>query len=105
MDHKRLVEARHVADWDERDSIPGAFAVLDEDGRRTFVYTCPCGCGQQIGLPIRNLADAAPASPAWLFNDSLTSPTLTPSIRRLVGCRWHGFLTGGEWQPCGDSGK
>lgn len=105
MGVRDLVKARHVEDWDQRDGTPGAFDVLKEDtGAVTFVYCCPCGCGVQIGLPIRPETDPAPARPAWLWNGSLSSPTLTPSIRRLDGCRWHGFLTGGEWQPCGDSG-
>lgn len=105
MDHTKVTNAQHVPDWDERDNRPGSFDILEEDGRKTFVYCCPCGCGQQIGLPIRSEEHAAPAAPAWAWNGSLTSPTLAPSIRRLDGCRWHGFLTGGEWQPCGDSGK
>lgn len=100
-----LVTAKHVPDWDRRDGIPGAFGVLTEGSVITFVYCCPCGCGQQIGLPIRAATDPAPTRPAWLWNGSLDSPTLTPSIRRLDGCLWHGFLTGGQWQPCSDSGQ
>ena len=103
--HTRTVAAVLNQDWDARDTIPGAFDVLTENGRRTFICSCPCGCGMQLGLPIYLAHEQQPERTAWLWNGSLDSPSLTPSIRRLDHCRWHGFLTSGEWQPCGDSGR
>lgn len=105
QNHTKAVAAEHLADWDARDTVPGAFDVLVEDGRRTFVYCCPCGCGQQIGLPVYLDGEPKPERTAWQWNGQMASPTLQPSIRRLDGCLWHGFLTAGEWQPCGDSGR
>ena len=37
---------------------------------------------------------------AWKWDGNEAKPTLTPSILRKSGCRWHGYLTGGEFRTC-----
>jgi hypothetical protein len=69
---------------------------------------CPCGCDQRLYVPFRNPLDDGPSydpdRPAWdRTGDTFETLTLTPSIRRAHGCGWHGFITGGEIQTCGDS--
>lgn len=74
---------------------PGAFRLLG-DGPDRFTgmqFVCPCGCGDRITLDF----DTFSGPPHWRWNGDRSSPTLTPSIQRLVGCRWHGFLTAGEF--------
>lgn len=70
-------------------SVPGAFQ-FDENG---IQFNCPCGCGSMLGASF----------PRWTFDaDKIT---LTPSVRRLDGCKWHGFLTDGVFTFCEDSGR
>jgi hypothetical protein len=88
--HQRL----NNADWE--DVAPGTFQLVDKDTGLTFV--CPCGCGSVICLPFVGRI-------TWQWDGDRTHPTLRPSIRQLRGCRWHGHLVAGVWQPDGDSGK
>lgn len=37
---------------------------------------------------------------AWRWDGNLEQPTLTPSIQKMNGCRWHGYLVGGQFQGC-----
>jgi hypothetical protein len=55
-------------------------------------FVCPCGCGEVLGVGFK------PGS--WTFDGNLDAPTVTPSIQHLDGCRWHGFLTAGEFKTC-----
>lgn len=61
-------------------------------------FSCPCGCWGIVRLPVDG-------TPSWKWNQDEDRPTLEPSIRRMDGCKWHGFLTDGWWTPCGDSGQ
>ena len=98
------VRAERRANWDALENGPAGGFMFDVD-HRSVIYLCPCGCEQLGALPIVKGDEQAAQRPAWHWNGNEDSPTLTPSIRRLDGCRWHGFLTAGEWQPCGDSGR
>ncbi|WP_246176697.1 DUF6527 family protein [Parvibaculum sedimenti] len=60
-----------------------------------MAFRCPCGCGSEGNLPFR-----PEPSPSWNWNGNEASPTLTPSVRWVGGCRWHGWLTDGEWRAC-----
>jgi len=71
---------------------PGQYCVKDG----YLLFCCPCGCGSLTNLPIDG-------SRVWQFN--LIECSITPSIRQLVGCKYHGFLTEGFWIFCGDSGN
>lgn len=83
------------------DARPGAFQFEAND--KGLFYTCPCGCGDEGFIGFRGLSD--PARPSWIWNGNRQAPTLDPSIRRTVGCKWHGYLQAGIWKPCGDSGQ
>lgn len=88
--------------WDDG-VVAGAFN-FEDDGippYNSIVYACPCGCGQLISLPI---ATGPKQDRYWSWDGNRESPTLQPSIRRLDGCHFHGFLTAGVWTFCSDSG-
>lgn len=67
----------------------------------SIIYICPCGCGHLISLPI---AIGEKLDHYWQWDGNREQPTLQPSIRRLDGCRFHGYLTAGVWTFCSDSG-
>jgi Family of unknown function (DUF6527) len=72
---------------------PGAF-FIDEDGAK-LTFICPCGkC--YITLPLNG--------GGWTWDGNREYPTISPSIRRMDRCHWHGYLKAGVWEPCGDSG-
>jgi hypothetical protein len=73
---------------------PGAVAF--EAGDHGLFFVCPCGCGAEDYLPFRG-PDGRPR-PSWLWDGNREAPTLSPSIRRTAGCRWHGFLRSGIWE-------
>lgn len=58
---------------------------------------CPCGCGHVIGIKL--FGDGA-----WKWDQNRECPTVSPSIRVLNGCCYHGFLVNGEFNFCEDSG-
>ncbi len=99
------VAARPVADVFADDTPPGGFAFLEDDAR--ILYACPCGCGQMIGLPIVRAGEptAGRKGVFWIWDGNRERPSLTPSIRRLDACWFHGFLTAGTWTFCADSGQ
>jgi len=90
----------------------GGEGVRDESGNDVPVrlgvgvaFNCPCGCLGRICVLFQNPLDGGPAlenaGPLWArCSDSLDSLTLLPSIRRLGGCGWHGFITEGEALTC-----
>lgn len=83
-----------------RDLPPGAAYW---DMRRETVpflhYTCPCGCGVIGDVPA--IAKGVITSiNGWEWNGDFEKPTLAPSIKRMFGCGWHGFLTDGVWLTC-----
>ena len=43
---------------------------------------CPCGCGEKLGLNM-----ISNAAPRWTAD--VATQTLTPSVRRMVGCKTH----------------
>lgn len=83
-------------DWPD-DGLPaGQFLWLDDrdKGHRTIVYGCPCGCGTTHGLPV---AAGGQRPGRWGWDGNEDRPTVTPSIQIVGGCRWHGWLRGGQW--------
>ena len=79
---------------------PGAVEIreVEIEGERSvgFAFICPCGCGRQGYLP----TDTSTTSPRWDWNGDRERPSLTPSVQFVGGCRWHGYLTDGEWRGC-----
>lgn len=64
-----------------------------------LLFVCPCGCRRVIMIPV-NAHGKPPSQPGWNWNRDEVKPTLSPSILRMDGCRWHGYLTNGVWQRC-----
>lgn len=61
-------------------------------------FVCPCGCGAVLGIAFRN--PDGQTGPLWQWNGSRDKPSTTPSVRRIGGCEWHGYLTDGEFRTC-----
>ena len=81
------------------DQAPGAFLIMLDH----MNFVCPCGCGALVSLPLRIPSDTV-THPSWEWNQDTVKPTLQPSIRRVEGCLYHGYLTDGIWTFCSDSG-
>ena len=62
-------------------------------GELWIYFRCPCGCGDIFGVPVQG-------PKRWDFNGNMDAPTLTPSLLRLDGCGWHGYLTDGYFRQC-----
>ncbi|WP_295205873.1 DUF6527 family protein [uncultured Brevundimonas sp.] len=80
---------------------PGAVEireVLISDSEKSvgLAFICPCGCGREGYLP----TDVTTQGPRWDWNGDRERPTVRPSVQFVGGCKWHGFLTNGEWRAC-----
>lgn len=80
------------------DVAPGAAWWMKNDAGVTglLLFSCPCGCKAVVHVPVL----PGFGSGHWQWNGSLEAPTLKPSILRTAGCRWHGYLTEGEFRTC-----
>ena len=85
---------------------PGYYNVIEyqtapDTVRYAVEANCPCGCGHGIWLPI-----TGPGVPKtehnWTWDGNKAQPTLGPSIRRIGGCAFHGYLQAGVWSSAGD---
>lgn len=94
---KRDAKAMLVDDIDHARDTPGAYEFVEhrDSGSSGMAFICPCGCGREGYLPFR-----PESSPSWQWNGDRQRPTLTPSILQVGGCRWHGYLTAGEFVEC-----
>ncbi len=90
-----------VVDGD--DPPQGAFKFSGDAEQRYLMYICPCGCEQLRSIPL--LVAGIIVGKGWSWDGNEEAPTLAPSIRHLDRCTWHGFLQGGVWRPCNDSGR
>lgn len=119
-----LLTGRYVKNWDAL-TQPGDFCFSRNDESEnpiTYIqFLCPCGKivppdapGYDMScygsLPLYLSGEQKPTSPpyemaAWEWNGDRQVPTLQPSIRKMQGCKWHGYLTAGVWTPCSDSGN
>lgn len=97
--HGRLVDGYDAIEM--LTSPDGAFYYLADNAGLCFM--CPCGCGSLGVLPFHQIGTGQFA--IWTWDGNREAPTLSPSIRRTRGCKWHGFLKAGVWEPCGDSGS
>lgn len=67
-------------------------------------FRCPCGCDDTICIPFSNPIDGGPSvidgvgyKTGWKrTGDTMDALTLSPSIFRKGGCRWHGFIENGN---------
>lgn len=70
--------------------------IVDEGTAESLVFKCPCGCKADIHLNL--LKDARPL---WNYRISKKGNiTISPSIRRKVGCKSHFFITNGKIDWC-----
>lgn len=78
---------------------------LEPVGRRHGVgmrFECPCGCGELLLVSFSNPLDGGPSHhpdshPCWeRTGDSFGALTLHPSVRRVGGCGWHGWIRDGK---------
>lgn len=71
-----------------------------------IMFDCPCGTPEEVvyvdidppmdgGEPLRE-----PRHMWKRQGDTFETLTLTPSILKLDGCKWHGFVTNGEIRTC-----
>ncbi len=101
MNHRKVQGAPVDLGTQVKDAAPGSFFVSDSgSGLRD---RCPCGCGTVGFLPFTG--SVPPGATTWHWDGNRERPTLTPSVRRITGCRWHGHLVAGVWRPCKDSGR
>lgn len=90
-----MLKATPVDDLFGPEAQPGAFKYFragDQVGGINFV--CPCGCGAILGISF------VPPGPVWTWRRDEDRLTVSPSIRRLDGCGWHGYLRDGVWETC-----
>ncbi len=71
------------------------------DGRKGIgiLCDCPCGsCDSLLAIPFDRPLDGEPPldSTTWKrTGDTFETLTLAPSVHRLSGCKWHGFIRDG----------
>jgi hypothetical protein len=64
-------------------------------------FDCPCGCDRRCFVAFTNPLDGgsphiSPGQPTWeRTGDTFETLTLSPSLLRLDGCGWHGFVEKG----------
>lgn len=85
----------------------GGAGVTDAAGRAVahrrgvgVAFDCPCGCAERVYLDLENPLDGGPphdaSAPHWRRDgEDLAALTLSPSIQRVGGCAWHGFVERG----------
>jgi hypothetical protein len=63
---------------------PGDAVIVDRQGPRWLVMSCPCGCGAEVPV---NLDPRA--GPAWRIYQSSKGTSIYPSVWRDNGCKSH----------------
>lgn len=73
-------------------------------------FNCPCGgrpgCAGPLFIPFANPLDGKPPPDedtrhGWQrTGETVETLSLTPSVLRVGGCAWHGFITNGEAKEC-----
>ncbi len=87
-----------------KDLAPGTIEFGERpNGQPVLIYVCPCGCGVVGQIPLAPIRTMGQTGWEWeVADDMRVAPTLSPSIRKNFGCRWHGHLKKGVWTPCDD---
>lgn len=55
-------------------------------------YRCPCGCGDNVGLPLVHENNQRGDVPGAKWDFHLHGHLIHPSVRHLAGCRSHYFI-------------
>ena len=63
---------------------PGDAVIVDRQGPRWLVLSCPCGCGAEVPVNLDRRA-----GPAWRLYESAKGTTVYPSVWRDTDCRSH----------------
>jgi len=75
--------------------------VGDKKLKKWVCLNCPDNCGEIILLSLNKSR-----RPSWSISiDRIGRPSLSPSIRKLDGCKSHFWLRDGFVDWCNDSGK
>lgn len=99
---KQQTAACRVESFDDV-TEPGQFILtsrIGTDAHTGMLFSCPCGCGAFSGVSFDVPEAKGLSGPKWKWNGSETSPTVSPSIRRIDGCKWHGWLRDGVFVEC-----
>jgi len=82
------------------EALPGSVWFSDpcKDAVAALWFFCPCGCGLHR-ITVGERHKPAMGVPSWRWCGSFENPTLTPSVNQRA-CGWHGWLSGGYWEPC-----
>lgn len=102
---------RKLTDLHPRFYGAGGPGIFDSDGKPVlkreglgFTCDCPCGCDGGICVAFANPIDGGlprGPGPTWKrTGDAFETMSLMPSILRMDGCRWHGYLRNGWMEPC-----
>ena len=76
---------------------PGNFVLTAQHGQYTgIIFLCPCGCKEQWSLKFKNTVPAD--NRMWEWNGCQDKPTLSPSISKIIGCKWRGNLVDGVFR-------
>jgi hypothetical protein len=75
-----------------------------------ITFECPCGCPDRVVVPFANPLDGGtqPGDPkdplfrtGWQrTGDTFETLTLNPSVQRIGGCGWHGWIRDGQAVTC-----
>lgn len=63
---------------------PGDAVIVDRQGPRWLVLSCPCGCGAEVPVNLDRRA-----GPAWRMYESAKGTSIYPSVWRDTDCKSH----------------
>ena len=63
---------------------PGDAVIVDRQGPRWLIMSCPCGCGAEVPVNLDRRA-----GPAWRMYQSSKGTSIYPSVWRDNGCKSH----------------
>lgn len=86
----------------DKEAMPGmgSFHLSQRDEWSSFIFICPCGCGDHRCIPIKEPINVDHGKNIWSWDGDLKRPTIKPSIRDTANCKWHGWLTDGRFTSC-----
>jgi hypothetical protein len=63
---------------------PGDAVIVDRQGPRWLILSCPCGCGAEVPVNLDRRA-----GPAWRLYESSKGTSVYPSVWRDTDCKSH----------------
>ncbi len=95
----KITPGINTTNRDDEPNKPGEYCFVYHNNKPCGIdYCCPCGgCGNSY-LPFSGTELST--EPSWQFDGDMESPTLQPSILRTTPCKWHGYLTKGNFVEC-----